>query len=81
MLPRVPPDNLPQELKIMPNTTHVLLWTDGAGAYSNAIADAGLSGRVTTETLSRKEHPSESQIARTEALLAWGSPPGLLPRM
>jgi phosphoglycerate dehydrogenase-like enzyme len=65
----------------MPDTTHVLLWTDGATAYSNAIAAAGLTGRVTVETLSRKNQPSESQIAQTEALLAWGSPPGLLPRM
>jgi phosphoglycerate dehydrogenase-like enzyme len=65
----------------MPNTTHVLLWTDGATAYSDAIAAAGLTRRVTVETLSRKDQPSESQIAQTEALLAWASPPGLLPRM
>jgi phosphoglycerate dehydrogenase-like enzyme len=65
----------------MPNTTQVLLWTDGPAAYVDAIAAAGLSPRVTVETLPRREQPSEAQLAQTEALLAWGAPPGLLPRM
>jgi phosphoglycerate dehydrogenase-like enzyme len=65
----------------MPNSTQVLLWTDGPTPYANAIAAAGLSGRVAVETLSRKDQPSEAQLTRTEALLAWGAPPGLLPRM
>jgi len=42
---------------------------------------AGLSDRVTVDVLSRKDQPSSSQLAQTEALLAWGAPPGLLPRM
>jgi phosphoglycerate dehydrogenase-like enzyme len=63
-------------------TTHLLLWTDGPTPYTNAIAAAaGLASRVTVDTLSRKDQPSASQLAQTEALLAWGAPPGLLPRM
>lgn len=61
--------------------THLLLWTDGATPYTNAIAASGLSDRITAEVLPRKDQPSETQRAQTEALLAWGAPPGLLPRM
>ena len=61
--------------------TNLLLWTDGAEPYVNAITAAGLSDRVTVDVLSRKEQPSSAQLAQTEALLAWGAPPGLLPRM
>jgi len=61
--------------------TSLLLWTDGAEPYVNAITAAGLSDRVTVDVLSRKDQPSATQLARTEALLAWGAPPGLLPRM
>jgi phosphoglycerate dehydrogenase-like enzyme len=65
----------------MPNSTHLLLWTDGPAPYADAIAAAGLSGHVTVDTLSRGAQPSEVQITQTNALLAWGVPPGLLPRM
>jgi len=61
--------------------TNLLLWTDGAEPYVNAITAAGLSDRVTVDVLSRKEQPSSAHLAQTEALLAWGAPPGLLPRM
>jgi len=61
--------------------TNLLLWTDGAEPYVNAITAAGLSDRVTVDVLSRKDQPSSAQLAQTEALLAWGAPPGLLPRM
>jgi len=64
----------------MTNAMRVLLWTDGAGPYQEAIAAAGLSGRVAVEVLKRSESPSAEQLARTEALLAWGAAPGLLPR-
>jgi phosphoglycerate dehydrogenase-like enzyme len=64
----------------MPNT-NVLLWTDGPTPYTNAIAAAGLSSRISLDVLSRKDQPSASQLAQTEALLAWGAPAGLLPRM
>jgi phosphoglycerate dehydrogenase-like enzyme len=65
----------------MANSTHLLLWTDGPTPYTDAIAAAGLSDRVTVETISRKDQPSAAQLSRTEAMLAWGAPPGLLPGM
>ena len=65
----------------MPHPTNVLLWTDGPEPYTDAIAAAGLSSRVKVDVLSRKEQPSETQRAATEAMLAWGAPAGLLPRM
>jgi phosphoglycerate dehydrogenase-like enzyme len=65
----------------MPNPTHVLLWTDGPTPYTSAMEAAGLTSRVTVDVVARKDHPSEAQCAQTEALLAWGVPPGLLPRM
>jgi phosphoglycerate dehydrogenase-like enzyme len=60
---------------------HVLLWTDSTAAYIDAINAAGLSGRVEIDTLSRKATPSAEQLARTEALMAYVVPPGLLPAM
>jgi phosphoglycerate dehydrogenase-like enzyme len=65
----------------MPDPTHLLLWTDGPAPYIDAIAAAGLAPRVSVETLARKDQPSDAQMTRTEALLAWGAPRGLLPRM
>jgi phosphoglycerate dehydrogenase-like enzyme len=59
----------------------VLLWTDTPDAYLDAIAAADLSSRVKLETLARKQMPNEAQRAETEAMLAWGAPPGLLPQM
>ena len=46
-----------------------------------AIAAAGLDGLVTVETLRRTDAPSPAQLAATEAMLAWGAPPGLLASM
>ncbi|MBL6454040.1 D-2-hydroxyacid dehydrogenase [Belnapia sp. T6] len=65
----------------MPNPPRLLLWTDNAKPYEEAIAAAGLGGRVAVEALARAERPSPEQIAETEAILGWGAPPGLLPRM
>jgi phosphoglycerate dehydrogenase-like enzyme len=65
----------------MPDPTRVLLWTDGPDPYINAIAAAGLGPRVIVESLARKDQPSDEQMSRTEVLLAWGAPRGLLPRM
>jgi phosphoglycerate dehydrogenase-like enzyme len=61
--------------------THVLLWTDATTAYVDAIKRAGLAERVRVDTLPRKEKPSAQQMAQTEALMAVGAPPGLLPAM
>src|SRR5262245_48986195 len=65
----------------MPEPTRVLLWTDTPAAYLDAIDSAGLGSRVAVEALSRKEAPTQAQRADTEAMLAWGAPPGLLPQM
>jgi phosphoglycerate dehydrogenase-like enzyme len=61
--------------------TNLLLWTDGPEPYADAIAAAGLSDRVSVEVLPRKDQPSDAQRANVEAMLSWGAPPGLLPRM
>ena len=63
------------------NRPHVLLWTDSTAAYLEAIKTAGLAGRVEVDTLPRKEKPSAEQMARTEALMAYTVPPGVLPAM
>ena len=65
----------------MPHPTRVLLWTDTPGAYVEAIETAGLAERVAVESLPRKDTPTQAQRADTEAMLAWGAPPGLLPQM
>jgi len=60
---------------------HVLLWTDSTAAYLDAIKAAGLADRVVVDTLPRREKPSAEQMARTEALITVGVPPGLLSAM
>jgi len=60
---------------------HILLWTDSTDAYLDAIKAAGLADRVVIDTVPRKETPSAEQMARTEALMAYGVPPGVLPAM
>ncbi len=61
--------------------TNVLLWTDSTAAYLEAIKTAGLADRVVIDTLPRKEKPSAEQMARTEALMAYTVPPGVLSAM
>jgi phosphoglycerate dehydrogenase-like enzyme len=65
----------------MTNLPRVLLWTDAAGPYLDAIAAAGLSDRAVIETLSRKTDLSDTQLAQTNVLMVPTVPPGLLPRM
>ena len=65
----------------MTSRANVLLWTDSSTAYLDAIKAAGLADRVAVDTLPRKEKPSADQLARTEALMAYLAPPGLLPAM
>ena len=65
----------------MTSRANVLLWTDSTAAYLDAIKAAGLADRVVVDSLPRKEKPSADQMARTEALMAIGVPPGLLPAM
>lgn len=59
----------------------ILLWTDTPAAYEAAIAEAGLAPRVRLSALPRKEVPGTELLAETEALLGWGAPAGVLPRM
>ena len=61
--------------------TPVLLWTDSTAAYLDAIKAAGLADRVAIETLPRKDRPSAEQLARTEALMAYTVPAGVLSGM
>ena len=65
----------------MTSRAHVLLWTDSTAAYLDAIKAAGLAERVIAESLPRKAKPSAEHLARTEALMAYTVPPGLLPAM
>lgn len=65
----------------MTDRAQVLLWTDSATAYVDAVRAAGLADRVVIETLPRKERPSADQLARTEALMAPAVPAGMLPAM
>ena len=65
----------------MTNRTQVLLWTDSTAAYVEAIKAASLADRVVVDTLPRKEKPSAEQLARTEALMAYTVPAGVLPAM
>lgn len=61
--------------------TRLLLWTDNAAPYLDAIKAAGLAGRIEAESLPRKEKPSPEQLARTEVLMAYSAPPGVLSAM
>jgi phosphoglycerate dehydrogenase-like enzyme len=65
----------------MTHRANILLWTDSTAAYLDAIKAAGLAGRVAIDTVPRKEKPSPEQLARTEALMAYVVPPGVLPAM
>jgi phosphoglycerate dehydrogenase-like enzyme len=64
----------------MPNT-RILLWTDSTAAYLEAIKTAGLADRVTVDSVPRKEKLSAEQMSRSEALMAYAVPAGLLPAM
>ena len=65
----------------MAGRAHVLLWTEPAGAYLEAIKAAGLTERVAVESVPRKERLSAEQLARTEALMAYTVAPGVLSAM
>lgn len=65
----------------MTNAPRLLLWTDAAGPYLDAIKAAGLADRVSIETLSHKASPSDAQLSQTNVLMVPNVPPGLLPRM
>lgn len=64
----------------MTRRTQVLLWADSS-AFAEAIDAAGLSDRVSVETVARKDRPSAEQLGRTEVLAAMGVPAGMLSSM
>lgn len=59
----------------------MVLWTDGAPIYVEALAAAGLDDRLRLEGVDRGEPLSAAQKAEAEMLLAWGAPTGLLAEM
>ena len=59
----------------------MLLWTDGAPIYVEALAAAGLGDRLRLEGIDRSKAPSDAQKAEAEMMLAWGAPAGLLAEM
>lgn len=59
----------------------MVLWTDGAPIYVEALAAAGLGDRLRLEGVDRGATPSDAQKAEAEMLLAWGAPAGLLAEM
>jgi len=59
----------------------VLLWIPEAGPYRQALERAGLAGRVELVHVPPTETPAPELLARTEAMLAYRSGPGVLARM
>ncbi|MDF1792660.1 MAG: D-2-hydroxyacid dehydrogenase [Thalassobaculaceae bacterium] len=59
----------------------MVLWTDGAPVYVEALAAAGLDDRLRLEGVDRADTPSAAQKAEAEMMLAWGAPAGLLAEM
>jgi len=62
------------------STPLVLLWIENPGPYRAAAARAGLADRVEWATLEPGQVPSQDVLDRCEALVAWRSGPGVLPR-
>ena len=44
----------------MSEQTRLLLWTVTPGPYIDAIAAAGLAGRIAADTLARKDTPTQA---------------------
>ncbi len=65
----------------MTTAPRILIWADGAEPYEAALAEAGLADRVRVTALPRKETPSPELLAEIEAILGWGAPAGVLPKM
>jgi len=65
----------------MINAPRLLLWTDAAAPYVDAIGKAGLADAVVVDTLGRRNNPTDAQLAQTEVLLAAHVPPDLPPHL
>jgi phosphoglycerate dehydrogenase-like enzyme len=59
----------------------LLLWTNEADVYADAVRAAGLGDRVELTALRVDEKPAPELARRVEAMLAWRVSPGILPRM
>ncbi len=62
-------------------TLNLLLWLDDATPYTRAIEQAGLNDQLSITVLKRSEPLTDALLANTEAMMAWGAPPGTLDRM
>jgi glyoxylate/hydroxypyruvate reductase A len=60
---------------------HALLWLNEADIYRQALERAGFGDRLEIQALRFDQEPSAEQLARTEVLLAWNAPPGILEKM
>ena len=59
----------------------VLLWIPEAGPYRQAVERSGLDRRVELVHVPPSETPAPELLARAQAMLAYRSGPGVLPRM
>ena len=65
----------------MPEPTRILLWTDAPGPYPRRHRGRRPDRPRCGGGAPAQGHPHQAQRADTEAMLAWGAPPGLLPHM
>ncbi|MFL6798877.1 MAG: D-2-hydroxyacid dehydrogenase [Xanthobacteraceae bacterium] len=66
---------------VAPGKPLVLLWLNEADLYWQAAADAGLTDVLEFAKLPAGQRPSADILARTEGLLAWSLPSGIIPSM
>ena len=59
----------------------LLLWTNEADVYVDAVRAAGLGDRVELAAVRVDKEPAPELLRRVEAMLAWRVAPGTLPRM
>lgn len=64
-----------------PKKPLVLLWLDEAPLYRQAARSAGLDGSIEFVEVPAAQRPSDELLARSEGLLAWKLPSGILPSM
>lgn len=58
-----------------------LVWMNEPDAYLRALKESGLADRLNLQVLRADQAPTPEQLAQTEAMLAWGAPPGTLAKM
>src|SRR5262245_16682166 len=66
---------------IMATRLPLLLWTNEADVYVDAVREAGLGDRVELTPVRVNEQPPPELARRVEAMLAWRVSPGTLPHM